>query len=252
MPQKSREPRSSAPVPKYPSAGSLAVSSRPRLFIGFRGEGQQRAAEIASRLAARQMSGRALSAAGLVKGCHMHKVAVIVGSIRKDSINKKLAGALAKLAEGKLAFDYVKIDDLPLFNQDNETSPTPEVTRNKAQIAAADGLLFLTPEHNRSIPAAMKNAIDWATRPHGTSAFRGKPGAIIGASRGGIATAIAQSHLRVILAGHLVATLGTPEAHVQFKDGLIDDSGNVTDETTKKFLQGFVDNFVKLVAAIAR
>lgn len=182
----------------------------------------------------------------------MHKVAVIVGSIRKDSINKALAKALAKLAEGKLVFDTVRIDDLPLFNQDNEASPTPEVTRIKTQIAAADAVLFVTPEHNRSIPAAMKNAIDWATRPHGTSALKGKVGAIIGTSRGGIATAIAQSHLRTILSGHLTAMLGAPEAYVQFKDGLIDEDSKITDEKTKKFLQGFVDNFSRLVAAIAK
>jgi len=181
----------------------------------------------------------------------MRKVAVIVGSIRKDSINKKLAGALAKLAEGKLEFDFVRIDDLPLFNQDNEASPTPEVTRIKTQIAAAEAVLFVTPEHNRSIPAAMKNAIDWATRPHGTSAFRGKPGAIIGTSRGAISTAIAQSHLRVIMAGHLSALLGAPEALVQFKDGMIADDGSIADETTRKFLQGFVDKFARLVEAMA-
>ena len=182
----------------------------------------------------------------------MHKVAVIVGSIRKDSINRKLAEALAKIAEGKLAFDMVRIDDLPLFNQDDETSPTPAVTRIKTQIAAADGVLFVTPEHNRSIPSAMKNAIDWATRPHGTSAFRGKPGAIIGTSRGGISTAIAQSHLRVIVAAHLSALLGAPEAYVQFRDGLIGDDGAIADETSRKFLQTFVDNFAKLVAAMAK
>ena len=182
----------------------------------------------------------------------MHKVAVIVGSIRKDSINKKLAAALAKLAEGKLAFDMVRIDDLPLFNQDNEASPTPEVTRIKTQIAAADAVLFVTPEHNRSIPAALKNAIDWATRPHGTSAFKGKPGAIIGTSRGGIATAVAQSHLRTIVGSHLVALLGSPEAFVQFKDGLINDDGSITDEKTKKFLQGFVDNFLRLIDGMTK
>jgi chromate reductase len=177
----------------------------------------------------------------------MHKVAVIVGSIRKDSINRALAGALAKLAAGKLEFDAVKIDDLPLFNQDNEASPTPAVTRIKTQIAAADGVLFITPEHNRSIPAALKNAIDWATRPYGTSALRGKAGAIIGTSRGGIATAVAQSHLRTIVGSHLVALLGSPEAYVQFKDGLIDDAGNVADEASKKFLQGFIDSFANLI-----
>ena len=177
----------------------------------------------------------------------MRKVAVIVGSIRKDSFNKKLAAALAKLAEGKLAFDMVRIDDLPLFNQDNEASPPPAVTRMKTQIAASDGVLFVTPEHNRSIPAALKNAIDWATRPHGTSAFKGKPGAIIGTSRGGIATAVAQSHLRTIVGSHLVALLGSPEAYVQFKDGLIDEAGNVADEASKKFLLGFIDSFANLI-----
>ena len=182
----------------------------------------------------------------------MHKVAVIVGSIRKDSINKRLAGALAKLAEGKLVFDTVRIDDLPLFNQDDEASPTPAVTRIKIQIAASDGVLFVTPEHNRSIPAALKNAIDWATRPHGTSAFKGKPGAIIGTSRGGIATAVAQSHLRTIVGSHLVALLGSPEAYVQFKDGLIDEAGHIADEGSKKFLQGFIDSFAKLIDGMAK
>lgn len=182
----------------------------------------------------------------------MHKIAVIVGSIRKESINKKLAGALEKLAKGKLTFDYVKIDDLPLFNQDDETNPTPAVTRIKTQIAASEGVLLVTPEHNRSITAAMKNAIDWATRPHGTSAFKGKPGAIIGTSRGAISTASAQSHLRVILAAHLATILGAPEAYVQFKDGLISDDGTIADETTRNFLQGFVDSFAKLVEACAK
>ena len=182
----------------------------------------------------------------------MHKVAVIVGSIRKDSINRKLAGALARLAEGKLDFDYVKIDDLPLFNQDDEANPTPEVTRIKTQIAASDGVLLVTPEHNRSIPAALKNAIDWATRPHGTTAFKGTAGAIIGASRGNISTAVAQSHLRVIMAAHLGVILGAPETYVNFKDGLIDDLGNVTDERTKALLQGFVGNFAKLVEVWAK
>ena len=106
----------------------------------------------------------------------VHKVAVIVGSIRRDSINRKLAGALAKLAEGKLDMEILRIDDLPLFNQDDEASPTPPVTRFKDAVKAADAVLFVTPEHNRSIPAAMKNAIDWATRPSGQSALRGKVG----------------------------------------------------------------------------
>ena len=181
----------------------------------------------------------------------MRKVAVIAGSIRKDSINKQLAGALEKLGAEKLAFERVRIDDLPLFNQDRESEPIPEVLRVREQIAAADAVLFVTPEHNRSIPAALKNVIDWATRPSGQSKFKGKVCAITGASRGSIRTAVAQSHLRTILIGHVAALLGRPEAFVQFKDGLIDDEGNVTEDSTRKILQSFIDEFVKLVEAMA-
>lgn len=182
----------------------------------------------------------------------MRKVAVIVGSIRKDSINKTLARALAKLADGKLFFDTVQIDDLPLFNQDHETSPPAAVTRMKEQVRAADGLLFVTPEHNRSIPAALKNAIDWASRPPKDSPFIGKVGAIIGTSRGRISTAVAQSHLKTIMGSHLDAVLGVPEAYIQFTDTLIDANANVTDETAKKVMTRFIDNFAKLVEETAR
>jgi chromate reductase, NAD(P)H dehydrogenase (quinone) len=182
----------------------------------------------------------------------MRKVAVIVGSIRKDSINKTLARALAKLADGKLVFDTVQIDDLPLFNQDNEASPSAAVIRMKAQIRAADAILFVTPEHNRSIPAALKNAIDWASRPPKDSAFVGKVGAIIGASRGRISTAVAQSHLKTIIGSHLHAVLGVPEAYVQFTDTLIDIDGNVTEEIPKKLMTRFIENFTKLVEETAK
>lgn len=181
----------------------------------------------------------------------MRKVAVIVGSIRKDSINKKLAGAIERLGAEKLAFDRVRIDDLPLFNQDRESEPIPEVLRVREQITAADAVLFVTPEHNRSIPAALKNVIDWATRPSGQSKFRGKVCAITGTSRGSIRTAVAQSHLRTILIGHVSALLGWPEAFIQFKDGLVADDGNVTDDGTRKVLQNFVEAFAKLVEGMA-
>ena len=181
----------------------------------------------------------------------MRKVAVIVGSIRKDSINKKLADALEKLGAEKLGFERVRIDDLPLFNQDHESDPIPAVLRVREQIAAADGVLFVTPEHNRSIPAAMKNAIDWASRPSGQSKFKGKVCAITGASRGSIRTAVAQGHLRTILAGHVSALLGRPEAYIQFKDDLIDGDGNVAEEATRKILHTFIEEFVRLVEAMA-
>jgi chromate reductase len=180
----------------------------------------------------------------------MRQVAVIVGSIRKDSINKKLAAALIKLAAGKLDCRTIRIDDLPLLNQDKVDDPPEEVWRFKREVEACDAVLFVTPEHNRSIPAAMKNAFDWGSRPSGKSSWRGKPAAIIGASRGNISTAVAQSHLRTIISGHFTALLGNPEAYVNFKDGLIDDEGRVTDEKTEKFLQGFVDSFARLVDAL--
>ena len=125
----------------------------------------------------------------------------------------------------------MQIDDLPLFNQDNEANPPPAVTRVKEQIAAADGVLFVTPEHNRSIPAALKNAIDWASRPPKDSAFKGKVGAIIGTSRGRLSTAVAQSHLRTIAGCQLDALLTLPEAYINFTDTLIDVDANVTDES---------------------
>lgn len=180
----------------------------------------------------------------------MPKVAVIVGSIRRDSINKALAGAIEKLGGGKFQFERVTIDDLPLFNQDDETNPTPAVVRIKEQLSAADAVLFVTPEHNRSIPAALKNAIDWATRPSAESAFKGKwAAAITGTSRGRISTAVAQSHLRTIISGHFGALLGRPEAYIQFTDGLVDGEGNISDEKAEKLLQNFIDRFAELIAA---
>jgi chromate reductase len=181
----------------------------------------------------------------------MHKVAVIVGSIRKDSMNKKLATALEKLGTGKLDLRRLRIDDLPLLNQDQADDPPAEVWRFKREVEACTGVLFVTPEHNRSIPAALKNAFDWGSRPVGKNSWRGKVAAIIGTSRGAISTAIAQSHLRTIISGHFVALLGNPEAYIQFKDGLIDDDGNVGDDSTRKFLTTFVDNLAKLVDALA-
>lgn len=179
----------------------------------------------------------------------MHKVAVIVGSIRKESINKKLAHAVARLAEGRLEMAILQIDDLPLFNQDNETDPPPPVGRLKAEIRATDGLLFVTPEHNRSIPAALKNAIDWASRPPKEGVLTGKVGAIMGTSRGRISTAVAQSHLRTILECNLFALLGAPEAYIQFTDALLDEGGGIADESAKKLLNRFIDGLARLVAS---
>ncbi len=181
----------------------------------------------------------------------MRKVAVIVGSIRKESNNAKLARALGRLAEGKLEFRFLRLDDLPLFNQDDAAEPPPEVMRFKGELEACDAVLFVTPEHNRAIPAALKNAFDWGSRPVGKNSWRRKTGAIIGTSGGNISTALAQQNMRTIASGHLTAVLGFPEAFVKYQDGMFDSDFNVTNEDTKKFLQGFVDNFAKLVDAMA-
>jgi chromate reductase len=176
----------------------------------------------------------------------MKKIGVIVGSVRKDSLNIKLATALEKLGAERLAFVRLRIDDLPLFNQDDEANPPPPVQRFKEGVRGVDGVLFVTPEHNRSIPAAMKNAFDWGSRPRGQNVWRNKVGAVIGTSMGSIGTAVAQQHMKAIAGPHLSALLGFPEAYIVFKEGLIDAQGAVADECARKFLQSFMDNFAKL------
>ena len=127
----------------------------------------------------------------------VRRIGVVVGSIRKESINRKLAKALVNLAPKDLQCEMLRIDDLPVFNQDHDQNPPEPVVRLKGQIAAADGILFVTPEYNRSLPTALKNALDWASRPYGQNAWAGKPAGIAGASIGSIGTAPAQLHLRV-------------------------------------------------------
>jgi len=178
------------------------------------------------------------------------KTAIVVGSNRRDSINRKLAQALAKLGSDTFDFRFVQIDDLPLYNQDNETNLPPNVVRFKSEIAAADGILFVTPEHSRSIPAALKNAIDWGARPWGKNAWTGKVVAVTGTSPGAISTALAQQHLRQILGAQGVVLSGG-EAYLQFKPGLIDDNDVIADEGTKAFLKGFLDQFAALLGRLA-
>jgi chromate reductase len=180
------------------------------------------------------------------------KVAVVVGSIRKGSFNRMLANALVKLAPRGLQFEMVRIDDLPVYSQDLDETPPESVVRLKAQVTAAHAVLFVTPEHNRSIPTALKNALDWASRPYGKSVWAGKPAAVCGTSAGAIGTACAQQHLRNILAYLDMPTLGQPEAFIQFTEGLIDNAGNVANEGTRKFLQGFIDRFAAWVDKLAR
>jgi chromate reductase, NAD(P)H dehydrogenase (quinone) len=178
------------------------------------------------------------------------QVAVVVGSNRRDSINRKLAQALVRLGGGKFDATFARIDDLPMYNQDNEGHLPPEVARFKNEIAQADGVLIVTPEHDRSIPAVLKNAIDWGARPWGNSSWPGKPAFITGTSPGAIGSALAQQHLRSVMTGLGMILIGG-EAYVTFKPNLIDEHGNIGDEGTKKFLADFVDRFADLVRRLA-
>lgn len=175
-----------------------------------------------------------------------YQIAVVVGSLRRDSFNRKLASAIARLGPPDFSFKQVSIGDLPLYNQDDDANPTEPVERLKTDIAAAQGLLFVTAEYNRSIPGVLKNAIDHASRPYGENAWSGKPAGVLGASVGAIGTSMAQQHLRNVLAYLDVPTLGQPEAFVHAKKGLFDEAGNIG-ESSRTFLQGWMDRYVAWV-----
>ena len=175
-----------------------------------------------------------------------YQIAVIVGSLRKDSFNRKFANALVKLAPAEFSFKQVEIGDLPLYNQDEDGNQAAPVQRLKAEIAAAHGLLFVTPEYNRSMPGVLKNALDNASRPYGQSAWAGKPAGVIGVSVGAAGTALAQQHLRNVLAYLDVPTLGQPEAFIQAKEGLFDATGEIGPDS-RKFLQGWMDKYVEWI-----
>jgi chromate reductase len=175
-----------------------------------------------------------------------YQIAVVVGSLRQDSINRRLATAIARLAPPEFSFRQLQIGDLPLYNQDDDAEQAAPVKRLKAELAAADGVLFVTPEYNRSLPGALKNAIDHASRPYGHSAWAGKPAGVLGASVGVIGSALAQQHLRNILAYLDMPTLGQPEAFVHVKEGTFDADGNIG-EGSRKFLQGWMDRYVDWV-----
>jgi chromate reductase, NAD(P)H dehydrogenase (quinone) len=174
------------------------------------------------------------------------KIAVVVGSLRRDSFNRKLANAVTKLAPADVSLEMVEIGNLPLYNQDEDGNPSSEVKRFKDQIAAAKGVIFVTPEYNRSIPGVLKNAIDHGSRPYGKSVWAGKPAGVIGVSVGAIGTALAQQHLRNILAYLDMPALGQPEAFIQAKDGLFDDDGSIG-PASRQFVQGWLDRYLALV-----
>ena len=171
------------------------------------------------------------------------KVAIILGSLRKDSLNRKLANALIANAPAGLAFSFVEIGDLPFFNQDLEGAPPAQWTRFRDEVKAADAVLWVTPEYNRSVPGVLKNALDVGSRPYGQSIFNGKPAAVISGSMGGIGGFGANHHLRQSLAFLNMPTLGQPEAYIGAAHTLFDDAGNLTNDGTRQFLSQFAQAF---------
>jgi len=175
----------------------------------------------------------------------MTRIAVFVGSLRADSFNKKLAKNLEALAPEGVTFDYVDLN-LPLFNQDLEADYPADAKAAKDIVDAADGVLFVTPEFNRSIPGALKNAIDWVSRPWGTNSFNGKPTGIVGASSGPVGTAVAQSDLRHISGFLNVKLMGQPELYLSNSASRFDDNGQIVDES-RDFLKTYIDAFAAWV-----
>ncbi|MGY4334911.1 chromate reductase [Bradyrhizobium sp. LB7.2] len=176
-------------------------------------------------------------------------VAVIVGSLRKASINRMVANALAELAPAGLKLGIVEIGQLPLYNQDRDDDPPAEWTAFRERVGAADSVLFVTPEYNRSVPAALKNALDVGSRPYGKSAWSGKPGAVVSASPGGIGGFGANHHLRQSLVFLDVPAMPQPEAYIGGADRLFDADGKAGQRGTRKFLQGFMQSYAAWVSA---
>ncbi|NYT35013.1 NAD(P)H-dependent oxidoreductase [Rhizobium sp. WYCCWR 11128] len=177
----------------------------------------------------------------------MKKVAVIVGSLRRESINKKFAKVLAHLAKDRLHFDIVDLSNVPLYNDDLWETVPESILELKRRISEADGVLFVSPEYNRSFTPVLKNAIDWGTRPYGKNVFSNKPGAVVGTSPGAIGSAVGQSQLRTVLASIHVVTMGQPEVYLSWKEDLFDADLNIVNESTRGFLETWVDHFARWI-----
>ena len=175
-----------------------------------------------------------------------YTIAVVVGSLRQDSFNRAVAQAIMKLAPADFTFKEISIAALPLYNQDADGHEEEAVLRFRQEIAASDAILFATPEYNRSIPGVLKNAIDQGSRPWGKSVWAGKPAAVIGVSPGIMGTALAQQHLKNVLSFLGMPTLCQPEIYLQFKEGLLDENGDIG-KASKGFLRTFMDAYAAWV-----
>ncbi|GAA1191724.1 chromate reductase [Kitasatospora gansuensis] len=179
-----------------------------------------------------------------------YQVGYFIGSLSEKSINRVLSRALIRLAPAELEFREIPIKDLPLYNHDFDADYPPEGRALKEAIAASQALLFVTPEYNRGIPGALKNAIDWASRPWGTNSFTHKPSAVIGTSPGKIGTAVAQQSLRSALSFCNSPQMSAPEAYIQFTPGLFGEDGEVTDPATQQFLSDFMADYKAFVERV--
>ncbi len=180
------------------------------------------------------------------------RVAVVVGSLRKDSLNRKMAKALAAMAPPTLSLEIVEIGQLPLYNQDDDASPPAASVAFKEKIAGADAVLFITPEYNRSVPGVLKNAIDIASRPYGKSAWDGKPAGVMSVSPGAIGGFGANHHLRQSLVFLNMPALQQPEAYVGGAGDLFDESGGLKKPETRKFLESFLAAFAAWIERTAK
>jgi chromate reductase len=171
------------------------------------------------------------------------QIAVIVGSLRRESLNRKLASALAELGSGFANFDILPLGDVPMFNQDLEDDAPAPVQRLRESVRAADALLFLTPEYNRGIPAVLKNAVDWCSRPTGKGVLAGKSAALGGMSPGAVGTAVAQSQLKPILLMLGVRLMGQPELYIQGGADYFDAGGGIAGEKSRQILGNFLKRF---------
>ncbi|MBN8727912.1 MAG: NAD(P)H-dependent oxidoreductase [Xanthomonadales bacterium] len=179
-----------------------------------------------------------------------YNVGYLVGSLAMESINRKLAQALVKLAPEQLKFREISFADLPVYSYDYDADyPEPGRAFKKA-IEDSDAILIVTPEYNRSIPGGLKNAIDWASRPWGTNSFAHIPSGVIGTSPGAIATAVGQQHLRSILGFLNSPQMNSPEAYIRFNDDMFNDAGEIADPSTAAFLRKYLDEFHEFVARV--
>ena len=180
-----------------------------------------------------------------------YKIALLVGSLRKDSLNMKMAKALTSLAPDSISAEILDISDLPIYNEDLEESVPPQWKRFRKELSSFDGVLFVTPEYNRSVPGVLKNAIDVGSRPYGQSAWDGKPGAVVSVSPGAIGGFGANHHLRQSLVFINVPTMQQPEAYIGGASELFDEKGKLTNSSTKEFMGKFMDAFLEWVRAHA-